>query len=129
VDGESKAVVGFRAAYVFDIAQTDGDPGAKTAFLKAAIASQDITLEYVSELDGALGTSSGGRIQVLIGLQPASEFMVLAHEYAHELLHRSNDRPTSRDTWELEAEAHDALPALPSRLGYLAVVRRIVVWM
>lgn len=73
--------------------------------VKAAIASQGVTLEYVSELDGALGTSSGGRIQVLTGLQPASEFMVLAHEYAHELLHRSDDRPASRDTRELEAEA------------------------
>lgn len=31
--------------------------------------------------------------------------MVLAHEYAHELLHRSDDRPVSRDTRELEAEA------------------------
>lgn len=116
VDGESKTVVGFRAAYVFDIEQTDGaplpesaeaagDPGAKTACLRAAIASQGIALDYVTELDGALGTSSGGRIQVLMGLQPASEFMVLAHEYAHELLHRRDDRPASRDTRELEAEA------------------------
>lgn len=31
--------------------------------------------------------------------------MVLAHEYAHELLHRRDDRPASRDTRELEAEA------------------------
>src|SRR5205823_334396 len=39
------------------------------------------------------------------GLQPASEFMVLAHEFAHELLHHGDDRPGSRDTRELEAEA------------------------
>ena len=31
--------------------------------------------------------------------------MVLAHEYAHELLHCGDDRPASRDTRELEAEA------------------------
>jgi len=115
-DGESKTVMGFRAAYVFDIEQTDGaplpesaeasgDPGAKTACLRAAIVSHGIALDYVGELDGALGTSSGGRIQVLIDLQPAAEFMVLAHEYAHELLHRRDDRPASRDTRELEAEA------------------------
>jgi hypothetical protein len=30
---------------------------------------------------------------------------VLVHEYAHELLHRAADRPDSRDTRELEAEA------------------------
>ncbi|HYT66494.1 MAG TPA: hypothetical protein VEL51_08760 [Vicinamibacterales bacterium] len=31
--------------------------------------------------------------------------MVLTHEFAHELLHHGNDRPGSRDTRELEAEA------------------------
>jgi antirestriction protein ArdC len=115
-EGDSKTVVGFRAAYVFDVAQTDGaplpepteaggDPGAATDRLKAIIVSKGITLDYAEELDGALGTSSGGRIQVLAGLQPASEFMVLAHEFAHEMLHHGDDRPGSRDTRELEAEA------------------------
>ena len=33
------------------------------------------------------------------------EFTTLVHEYAHSLLHRSDDRPASRDTRELEAEA------------------------
>ena len=47
-DDDAKAVLGFRAAYVFDLAQTDGeplaedaeasgDPGSKTAALRAAI--------------------------------------------------------------------------------------------
>jgi hypothetical protein len=31
--------------------------------------------------------------------------MVFAHEFAHELLHHGDDRPDSRDTRELEAEA------------------------
>jgi hypothetical protein len=60
-----------------------GDPGAARDRLKATIASHGIAVDYVQELDGALGTSSGGRIQVLTGLQPASEFMVLAHEFAN----------------------------------------------
>ena len=54
-------------------------------------------------MDHAL--SCGGCIQVLTGLSAGSEFAVLTHEYAHELLHRGNDRPASRDTRELEAEA------------------------
>ena len=33
------------------------------------------------------------------------EFTTLVHEHAHELLHRSDDRPASRATRELEAEA------------------------
>ena len=112
----ARSVVGFRAAYVFDVEQTDGeplptpseasgDPGVKTTSLQAAILGQGIALESVDDLGGALGTSSGGRIQLLNCLSPAMEFTTLVHEYAHELLHRADDRPASRDTRELEAEA------------------------
>jgi hypothetical protein len=115
-DDDAKGVLGFRAAYVFDLAQTDGeplaetaeasgDPGSKTEALRAAIVERGISIETVDDLGGALGTSSGGRIQILNGLSAAEEFVVLAHEYAHELLHRADDRPASRDTRELEAEA------------------------
>jgi hypothetical protein len=115
-DDDAKHVSGFRAAYVFDVDQTDGeplptpgeasgDPGIKTTLLKNMILRQGITVESVDDLGGALGTSSGGRIQLLNGLSPATEFTTLVHEFAHELLHRASDRPTSRDTRELEAEA------------------------
>jgi antirestriction protein ArdC len=112
----ARTVVGFRAAYVFDVEQTDGeplptpgeasgDPGVKTTLLKTAIMGRGIALESVDDLGGALGTSSGGLIRLLNGLSPAMEFTTLVHEYAHELLHRADDRPASRDTRELEAEA------------------------
>ena len=115
-ENDSKRILGFRAAYVFDLAQTDGeplpeaaeasgDPGSKTAALRAAILERGITVESADDLGGALGTSAGGRIQILNGLSSAEELVVLAHEYAHELLHRADDRPASRDTRELEAEA------------------------
>ena len=79
---------------MFDVEQTDGeplaepgeasgDPGVKTAVLKTAILERGITLESVDDLDGALGTSSGGHIRVLNGLSPAVEFTTLVHEYAH----------------------------------------------
>lgn len=113
---ESRTIVGFRTAYVFDVEQTEGaslpqpseaqgDPGEATARLKTAIVSQGIALEHSDDLGGALGLSCGGRIRVLMGLSAASEFAVLTHEYAHELLHRGSDRPESRNTRELEAEA------------------------
>jgi len=112
----ARSIVGFRAAYVFDVEQTDGaplpapgeasgDPGANTAALKRAILDRGITIESVDDLAGALGTSSGGCIRLLNGLSPATEFTTLVHEYAHELLHHADDRPASRDTRELEAEA------------------------
>jgi hypothetical protein len=116
VADDAKAVVGFRAAYVFDLAQTDGEPlpdaakatgdaGANTLTLRNAIIESGIAIDFADDLDGALGMSVGGRIKVLSGLQAAEELVVLAHEWAHELLHRADDRPASRDTRELEAEA------------------------
>jgi len=112
----ARTVRGFRAAYVFDVDQTageplptpveaSGDPGVKTTSLKTAILGEGIALESVDDLCGALGTSSGGCIRLLNGLSPAMEFTTLVHEYAHELLHRADDRPASRDTREIEAEA------------------------
>ena len=85
--------------------EASGDPGLNTAALKTAILERGIALEVVDDIDGALGTSSGGRIRLLQGLSPATEFTTLVHEYAHELLHRADDQPASRDTRELEAEA------------------------
>jgi hypothetical protein len=122
---ESRVIAGFRTAYVFDVEQTDGaplpqpseaqgNPGETTARLRAAIASHGIALEYADNLGGALGLSCGGRIRVMNGLSPASEFSVLAHDYAHELLHRGSDRPESRDTRELEAEAVAFVIGLPA---------------
>jgi len=73
--------------------------------LKTTILEQGIVLEYTDELGGALGTSSGECIRLLNGLSPAMEFTTLVHEHAHELLHRADDRPASRHTRELEAEA------------------------
>ena len=63
----------FKAVYVFDVSQTDGeplgdisqvtgDPGRSIEQLKAAIAARGITLEYSAETGTAEGRSSGGRI-------------------------------------------------------------------
>jgi len=71
-EGENaRTIVGFRATYIFDFQQTDGeplpepgeasgDPGAKTVALKDAILARGIVLESVDDLDGVLGTASGG---------------------------------------------------------------------
>lgn len=113
---ERTGPIGYHAVHVFDISQTDGEPLADLAFptgdpgvmierLRGAICEHGVALEYVVDLDGALGTSAGGRIQIRTGLGAAGEFVVLVHEFAHELLHRAADRPGSRDIRELEAEA------------------------
>ncbi len=98
VDEQSRRTLGFRAAYVFDVAQTDGDrlpapaeasgdPGATFALLAAAISEQGIAIERVDDLDGAHRTSHGGVIRLLNGLPPAMAFTTLVHEYAHLCVH------------------------------------------
>jgi hypothetical protein len=64
-------------------AAASGDPGTQTLQLREAIAAQGIALDDVDDLGGALGTSAGGRIQIVKGLPPAGEFLVLVHELAH----------------------------------------------
>lgn len=111
------AVCGFRAVHVFDVSQTEGaelpefsriegDPGDKVQVLEAVVRSHGIELVYEPHLGGADGRSEGGKIVLREGLAPAEHFAVLAHELAHERLHRTERRKeTTRKVRELEAEA------------------------
>ena len=114
---ESSTAVGFRAAYVFDINQTDGQPlpeigsvnGEPREYrerLSKFVADQSIALEYSEDIAPARGTSSGGKITLLPGQSPAEEFATLVHEVAHEMMHRDERRSsTSKCVRETEAEA------------------------
>jgi antirestriction protein ArdC len=108
---------GFRAAYVFDITQTEGqelpaltevqgDTGGHRERLVKFVESQGVTLNYSERIGPAKGLSHGGEITLLTGLQPAEEFSTLVHEIAHEMLHRGERRTlTSKQVRETEAEA------------------------
>ena len=113
---ERQSVLRFRAVYIFDVTQTegeplaeparvDGDPGHYLDRLHSVIAERGITLDRTGVPAGALGASHGGRISLREGLPAAEEFSVLTHELAHELLHRGEDRPSSKTVRETEAEA------------------------
>ncbi|MGB8986354.1 MAG: ArdC family protein [Candidatus Sulfotelmatobacter sp.] len=114
---ESSTAVGFRAAYVFDISQTDGqelpeigsvngDPREYRERLATFVAKQSIALEYSQDIAPARGTSAGGRITLLPGQSAGEEFATLAHEVAHEMMHRDERRSnTSKRVRETEAEA------------------------
>ena len=114
---ESSTAVGFRAAYVFDISQTDGqplpeigsvngDPRQYRERLGRFVADHGITFEYSSDIAPARGTSEGGKITLLPGQSPAEEFATLAHEVAHEMMHRDDRRSsTTKRVRETEAEA------------------------
>jgi hypothetical protein len=108
---------GFRAVYVFDVDQTEGKElpsltdvrGDVTGFRERLIeyvGSQGIQLSYSEKIAPAKGLSSGKRITLLTGMQPAEEFSTLVHELAHEMLHRSERRTlTTKQVRETEAEA------------------------
>lgn len=107
----------FRVVHVFDIAQTDGeplpeparvggDPGEALARLEGAVRGAGIELRNSDTLGTADGVSKGGLIEVKPGLAAAERFAVVAHEWAHEMLHKSpGDRPKSLSVRETEAEA------------------------
>jgi len=112
-----RELLGFRAAYVFDISQTtgndlphltevQGDVIGLRERLTAWLAEQAIPVIYSVDIAPARGISSGGKITLLPGLSAAEEFATLVHEAAHELLHRGDRRrETTKQIRETEAEA------------------------
>ncbi len=111
-------LIGFRAVYVFDVAQTDGEDlpefdhnitgevGAHLDRMIAFLAQQNIALEFNEKIAPALGVSYGGKIALLPGQSKAEEFTTLVHETAHELLHKAERRTmTTATVRETEAEA------------------------
>jgi len=112
---ESSTAVAFRAAYVFDISQTDGqelpeigsvngDPREHRERLATFVAKLGVALEYSQDIAPARGTSAGGKITLLPGQSAGEEFATLAHEVAHEMMHRDERRSsTSKRVRETEA--------------------------
>jgi hypothetical protein len=113
----TRVLVGFRNAYVFDVSQTEGaelpalremsgSVGENRARLIAFINQQNIELVFTENIAPALGTSYGGRIAILPGQSEAEEFSTLVHELAHEMLHKAERRTaTTKTVRETEAEA------------------------
>ena len=113
----TRVLVGFRNAYVFDVEQTDGadfpqiehvqgDAGENYDRLLAFIEKQGIELVFTDKIAPALGVSYGGRIAILPGQSKAETFATLVHELGHEMLHRAERRTTTtKVVRETEAEA------------------------
>jgi antirestriction protein ArdC len=113
----TRVLVGFRNAYVFDVEQTDGaelpamreisgDVGENHERLVSFIEEQGIELVFTENIAPALGVSYGGRIAIFPGQSKAEEFSTLVHELGHELLHKAERRTsTTKMVKETEAEA------------------------
>ena len=113
-----RVLIGFRAVYVFDVAQTEGEDlpefehnisgevGEQRDRLIDFLAQQNIALEFNDRIAPALGVSYGGKIALLPGQSKPEEFVTLVHETAHELLYKAERRTfTTATVRETEAEA------------------------
>ena len=70
------------------------------------VADEGIALEYSDEIAPARGMSLGGKITLLPGQCAAEEFVTLAHEVSHELMHQDARRSsTTKRVRETEVEA------------------------
>jgi len=111
-------LIGFRAVFVFDVAQTEGEDlpefehnisgevGKQRDRLIDFLAQQNIALEFNERIAPALGVSYGGKIALFPGQSKPEEFVTLVHETAHELLHKAERRTfTTATVRETEAEA------------------------
>ncbi len=113
----TRVLVGFRNAYVFDVLQTEGAElptmremsgtvGENRDRLVSFIESQGIELVFTEKIAPALGMSYGGKIAIYPGQGEAEEFSTLVHELAHEMLHKAERRTTTtKVVRETEAEA------------------------
>jgi antirestriction protein ArdC len=128
--------LGYRVAYIFDVAQVDRIAGADTATvtpatptngttvterfleqLKAFLVGHNIELEYKALAPGLLGYTDGRRITLRLGQPTHVEFATLAHETTHLLLHFPADRGTRPDLTTRETEAEAVTYLLCAQLG------------
>jgi antirestriction protein ArdC len=119
-DGDTETIEGiyFRVVYVFDVAQTDGDPlptvdiptvqavadGLLTDLIRVAD-SRGIRVDFGPLSSGAFGVSKHGAIQIDNQHPTGQQAKTLAHELAHESMHWDNVGPLTGSVAELEAES------------------------
>ena len=110
---ETKRLVGFKVVYVFDVAQTDGDPlpprpewkspekndALNTRLLQFA-QNRGIEVSFTNLPGETQGLSRGGAIDISL----TAGTKTLVHEIAHELMHKDKNNLQNREIKELEAE-------------------------
>jgi antirestriction protein ArdC len=126
--------LGFRVAYVFDLAQVDPLPGTDStvfathfadtraaelaiARLHAFLFGHNVELEYKDLAPGLMGYTDGRRITCGTGQATPVEFATLAHETTHLLLHFPGDRSTRPDLVTRETEAEAVARVVCAQLG------------
>ena len=117
-ESETEAGIYFRAVHVFDVAQTDGPdlpdvdvPTVDTAAddllsdLHRVAEQRGISVNFAKLSGGLFGVSQGGKIDVDDTHATGQQAKTLAHELAHEALHKTDRTGLTRSVAELEAES------------------------
>lgn len=122
-DGEERIISGFRVAYVFDLAQTDGDDSQLPVLVKGLSGDgeqekevYEKIKEYISSklpIEEVVGTAAKGsyspetgRIRVRSDMDHVQKIKTIIHEYAHCIDFTLNpDKKISRNKRELVAES------------------------
>ena len=119
-DGTDDTGMFFRCVSVFDVAQTDGEPlpaidcpdiatsaDRLLADLCGITAARGIALSFGTIPNGAYGMSQGGAVTVDNTHSTGQQSKTLAHELAHESMHRDKELRTTltQSVRELEAES------------------------
>ncbi len=110
---EIKRLVGFKVVYVFDVAQTDGEPlppppewksPEKNKVLNSQLLqlarNRGIVVSFRNLPGETQGLSRGGAIDISL----TAGTKTLVHEIAHELMHKDKNNLQNREIKELEAE-------------------------
>jgi antirestriction protein ArdC len=134
-DDSTAPRLGFRVAYVFDLAQVERIAGTRTPpleapaltgttdahraleALKAFLFGHNVELEYQALAPGLLGYTDGRRITCGLGQASHVEFATLAHETTHVLLHFTAVCGTRPDLTTRETEAEAVTWLLCAQLG------------
>jgi antirestriction protein ArdC len=128
--------LGYRVAYVFDVAQVERIAGTETATvatatlatgtttadrfleqLKAFLVGHNVELEYKALAPGLFGYTDGRRITCATGQASHVEFATLTHETTHVLLHFDRTAGTRPDLTTRETEAEAVTYLLCAQLG------------
>jgi len=119
-DGQTEEIEGiwFRPVHVFDVSQTDGQDLPTVHVPTIDTAADDLLASLTRVADrrgiqvsfdrlsgGLFGTSKGGTVEVNNTHPTGQQAKTLAHELAHEALHKSDRTGLTRTVAELEAES------------------------
>ena len=132
-DTDTAPRLGYRVAYVFDVAQVDAIAGTDAAALtatttdtgahrhlealKAFLVGHNVELDYQALQPGLMGYTDGHRITCGTGQASHVEFATLAHETTHVLLHFDHTAGTRPDLTTRETEAEAVTYLLCAQLG------------